>query len=109
MEKVWTLVSPAYHHFQRSSTLLPYHPREFVKRTLTQRGLVKRSTCMSQVLAQLDELTDILSTCVLCRAVNVPTKLLDALSQHATEHGSHPLFIHLSTDQVWGHAGGIPG
>ncbi|KAK9904863.1 hypothetical protein WJX75_004139 [Coccomyxa subellipsoidea] len=35
------------------------------------------------------------------RAVNVPTKLLDALSQHATEHGSHPLFIHLSTDQVY--------
>ena len=34
------------------------------------------------------------------RAVNVPGKLLDALSQHASEHGSQPLLIHLSTDQV---------
>lgn len=37
---------------------------------------------------------------VVCRAVNVPTKLLDALDLHRLAHAKEPLLIHLSTDQV---------
>ncbi len=34
-------------------------------------------------------------------ALNVPTKLLDALQRHQQQHGSSPLLIHFSTDQVY--------
>ena len=37
---------------------------------------------------------------VLCRAMNVPTKLLDALDLHKLAHRKEPLLIQLSTDQV---------
>ncbi|KAL3155375.1 hypothetical protein ABBQ38_010936 [Trebouxia sp. C0009 RCD-2024] len=35
------------------------------------------------------------------RAVNVPTKLLDALDLHRAAHAKEPLLVHLSTDQVY--------
>lgn len=43
---------------------------------------------------------DTKSTVVTCRAINVPTKLLDALDFHKLGHGREPLLIQLSTDQV---------
>jgi hypothetical protein len=35
-----------------------------------------------------------------CRSINVPEKLVAALKQHYPAPESHPLFIHISTDQV---------
>ncbi|KAK9806933.1 hypothetical protein WJX72_007947 [[Myrmecia] bisecta] len=35
------------------------------------------------------------------RAINVPTKLLDALDVHKSTYGKEPLLIHVSTDQVY--------
>lgn len=37
---------------------------------------------------------------VACRALNVPTKLLDALDMHKLMHQRDPLLIQLSTDQA---------
>jgi len=37
---------------------------------------------------------------VACRALNVPTKLLDALDMHKLMHQLDPLLIQLSTDQA---------
>ncbi|PSC74470.1 60S ribosomal L18-3 [Micractinium conductrix] len=34
-------------------------------------------------------------------AVNVPTRLLDALQRHRQQHGSEPLLVHISTDHVY--------
>ncbi|EIE18739.1 methionine adenosyltransferase regulatory beta subunit-related [Coccomyxa subellipsoidea C-169] len=68
---------------------------------------------LEQCISSLPSLSAIINTAAIsspgacekdpdtARAVNVPSKLLDALSVHAGEHGSHPLFIHLSTDQVY--------
>jgi len=38
---------------------------------------------------------------VVCRALNVPTKLLDALDMHKLMHQREPLLIQLSTDQAY--------
>jgi hypothetical protein len=38
-------------------------------------------------------------TCA-CRAINVPDKLLDALSQQQQTTGKEAMLIHISTDQV---------
>ena len=40
---------------------------------------------------------------VCCRAVNVPTAVIEALEIHACTHDRHPLLIHISTDQVCGY------
>ncbi len=37
---------------------------------------------------------------VACRALNIPTKLLDALDMHKLMHQREPLLIQLSTDQA---------
>ena len=38
---------------------------------------------------------------LVCRAINIPTALVEALELHACTHDRHPLLIHVSTDQVY--------
>ena len=85
----------------QSSTALQFHHLLHVSRSLILQGVSSANHHLTGLASKLLIVPWSISKLVVaCRALNVPTKLVDALDLHKLMHQRDPLLIQLSTDQA---------